>query len=171
MTNDYEGPDRRGASGFDLQVTLAKLIAKVENTEQNITTKIEAMESVHAATSKALETKVDSLLAQLQAQVSAAEASAVSAAEDAAEALKVTDDQEHKLMRFETTGRGVISTLGEHDKQIKNLNKRVSTLEGAPGATSLKVLKWAAGVVGGIILTAIVGLVYWALSHPDQFTK
>jgi len=170
MTDDYEGPDRRN-KGFDLQVTLAKLIAKVESTEQNIATKIESMELVHAASSKALESKVDSLIARLEAQVEAAACSADSAANDAAEALKVTDDQEHKLMQFETTGRGVISMVSNHEKALKSLDKRVSTLEGAPGAASLRVLKWAAGVVGGLILTGIVGLIYWALAHPTQIIK
>ena len=171
VTDDYNGPDRRSASGFDLQVTLAKLIAKVETVEQNIATKIEAMESIHASTSKALEAKVDSLLARLEAQVEAAAASAEDAASDAAEALRVTNDQESKLTRFETTGRGVISIVAEHTKSIKDLDERVSVLEKTPGAVSLSIIKKAAGIIGVALLTGIIGLIWWVLSNPGALSK
>lgn len=171
VTTDYDGPDRRTPTGFDLQVTLAKLIARVETVEQNIATKLEALEVVHESSNRALESKVDVVLARLEAQVVSATSCADDAASDAAEALRVTGDQEHKLMRFETTGRGVISTLTEHDKAIKNLNGRVAVLENTPGAVSLKFLKWAAGIVGTAILVGLVGLIWWALSHPEALAK
>jgi mevalonate kinase len=171
VTDDYNGPDRRVTSGFDLQVALAKLIAKVEATEQNIALKIESMESIHAATSKALESKVDSLLARLEAQVNAAASCADDAAEDAAEALRVTSDQDHKLVRFETTERGVISTLTEHDKSIKNLDRRVATLEHAPGTASLAVLKRVGSIGLGILVTGFIGLLWWVLRNPTALSK
>jgi len=169
VTDDYNGPDRR--SNFDLQVTLAKLIAKVEAVEQNIATKIEAMESVHASTSKALEAKVDSLLARLEAQVEAAAASAEDAAEDAAEALRVTSDQEGKLTRFETTGREVVSIVANHTKSIESLDKRVSTLEHAPGDASLAILKKVGDIVLGIAVTGFIGLLWWVLTSPTALSK
>jgi len=169
VTEDYNGPDRR--TTFDLQVTLAKLIAKVETVEQNIATKIEAMESVHASTSKALEAKVDALLARLEAQVEAAAASAEDAASDAAEALRVTNDQEGKLTRFETTGRGVISIVAEHTKSIKELDRRVSVLEHAPGTASLAVLKKIGSIVLGILVTGFIGLIWWVLRNPTALSK
>jgi len=171
MTETYLGPERRSVERqpFDLQVVLAKLIAKVESTEQNITLKIESLEVIRAAANETLENRVETIISRLEDKVMAAVCAAEAASVDAKTALENQHTDGHRFTQIETTGRGMIDTIDSHEQSIKKLNSRVTTLEQAPGVVSWAILKRILTIAGTAAVMGLLGLIWYAMRHPEAF--
>ncbi len=171
VAETYVGPERRSVERqpFDLQVMLAKLIAKVETTEQNITLKIESLEVIRAAANETLENHVESIVGRLEDKVMAAVCAAEAASVDAKSALEGQHTDSHRVTQIETTGRGMIDTIELHDQSIKRLNSRVTTLEQAPGVASWAILKRILTIAGTAAVMGVLGLIWYVVQHPEVF--